>query len=362
MAKKIRHLLNRRSILSTPKSIRVGRKTIDINNPKAPYASNIEYGELAINYGNGHEALFIRNSEDKVIQFNTLRHIRYDGSVDRSVKTYLDEHYLNTDGGVVYGNLKLDGGVLEGKLKNSINLNVDGTEFSFNNENGVNVEKTIASKEYVDAINETINENINVINGNIGTINENIDNIENDVQTINESITSINENIDTVKSDITAINGNIATIEGEITTQANEINTINEKVTEFDDKIVTVEGKIPTDYISNTGGTINGDLIVIGTVTANDIINASDKALKNNVSPISDEDINNVANVELKSYKLNSDSSNRLRYGVIAQELEENNLSNLVIENGDGIKGVNYVSFLILKIKQLEREIEKLKA
>ena len=38
--------------------------------PKLPTAEQIEYGELAINYGKGYETLSIRNSEDEIFPFN----------------------------------------------------------------------------------------------------------------------------------------------------------------------------------------------------------------------------------------------------------------------------------------------------
>ena len=61
----------------------------------------------------------------------------------------------------------------------------------------------------------------------------------------------------------------------------------------------------------------------------------------------------------MKSYKFINDESERQRYGVIAQDLEKVGLNNLVVET-DNKKGVDYISFLILKIAQLEKRIEEL--
>ena len=107
MANKIRHLLHRRSLKSSPFTVNIERDTLDVQNPKAPLADNIEYGELAINYGKGHEGLFLRNSENEVIQLNTMKHIRYDGAVDASFEKYLDDRFVNRSGDTMYGDFTI---------------------------------------------------------------------------------------------------------------------------------------------------------------------------------------------------------------------------------------------------------------
>ena len=107
MANKIRHLLHRRSLKSSPFIVNIERDTLEVQNPKAPFAENIEYGELAVNYGKGHEGLFLRNSENEVIQLNTMKHIRYDGAVDKSFEKYLDDRYVNRSGDTMYGDFTI---------------------------------------------------------------------------------------------------------------------------------------------------------------------------------------------------------------------------------------------------------------
>ena len=107
MANKIRHLLHRRSLKSSPFTVNIERGSLDVQNPKAPLADNIEYGELAINYGKGHEGLFLRNSENEVIQLNTMKHIRYDGAVDTSFEKYLDDRFVNRSGDTMYGDFTI---------------------------------------------------------------------------------------------------------------------------------------------------------------------------------------------------------------------------------------------------------------
>ena len=40
-------------------------------NPKLPAASRIEYGEIAVNYAEGHETLSIKNSNDDIVTFSS---------------------------------------------------------------------------------------------------------------------------------------------------------------------------------------------------------------------------------------------------------------------------------------------------
>lgn len=44
-------------------------------NAKAPNANDIEYGELAVNYAEGSETIFMRNSGDKVVEFRSGKHM-----------------------------------------------------------------------------------------------------------------------------------------------------------------------------------------------------------------------------------------------------------------------------------------------
>lgn len=108
---------------------------------------------------------------------------------------------------------------------------------------------------------------------------------------------------------------------------------------------------------------ISGNTDVTGDLTANGIINSSsfyvssDKNLKENILNIKEEDIEKVKKVDLVQYTF-KDSDN-IKYGVIAQDLEKVGLQNLV-KNGSH-KTVDYISFLVLKIQQLENEINKLR-
>ena len=107
------------------------------------------------------------------------------------------------------------------------------------------------------------------------------------------------------------------------------------------------------DIISSKGGqTING------TLTCTTLTQSSDLNLKDNIKDIDNDIIDKVSNIDLKSFNFKSDE-NVKKYGVIAQDLQSAGLSDLVTKNGDYLS-VDYTSFLVLKIAQLEKKLNEL--
>lgn len=106
----------------------------------------------------------------------------------------------------------------------------------------------------------------------------------------------------------------------------------------------------------NTDGAAN----FLSTVTASAFYQSSDRNSKDNITAITDEDIEKVKNVELVSYNFENDTTKR--YGVVAQEVEEAGLTNLVHTDTKDKKTVDYISLLILKIEQLQKEVNELKS
>lgn len=105
----------------------------------------------------------------------------------------------------------------------------------------------------------------------------------------------------------------------------------------------------------NTQGAAN----FLGNVTGAAFYQSSDKNLKENIISVSNEDIEKIRNVELVSYNFKNDTTKR--YGVIAQDIEAVGLTNLVYVDVKGKKTIDYISLLILKIDQLQKEINELK-
>jgi hypothetical protein len=93
------------------------------------------------------------------------------------------------------------------------------------------------------------------------------------------------------------------------------------------------------------------DFGVTNTVTAGNFVLSSDRRLKSEIS-----DIEVKYPVSWKQFKMN----NELRYGVIADEVEEI-YPELVYEGVDGYKKVAYVDLLVLENARLNKEIEDLR-
>ena len=128
---------------------------------------------------------------------------------------------------------------------------------------------------------------------------------------------------------------------------------------------VNTDGVISSDVVLTNGATsmtglkISGGVESTSGMIAPTYLNSSDERLKKNIEDISSDDINKIKNVNLKSFEFKSDNSKH--FGVIAQNVEKVGLSDLVATDVKGIKSVDYMSLLILKIAELESEIKDLK-
>jgi len=92
---------------------------------------------------------------------------------------------------------------------------------------------------------------------------------------------------------------------------------------------------------------------LVGNVTATNFILSSDKRLKENIEKVCD----NRVKVDWKTFELKTEKGQK-RYGVIAQELEENH-PEFVKTDDEGFKSVKYIDLLIAKIAELEARLEK---
>lgn len=87
-------------------------------------------------------------------------------------------------------------------------------------------------------------------------------------------------------------------------------------------------------YLSTSGGTVNGNLTVTGEFLANgDVTAFSDRELKENIKPLKENFID-----DLQVYSYNYIGEKDIRYGVIAQELQEF-YPNLVLETDREVNG-----------------------
>jgi hypothetical protein len=104
--------------------------------------------------------------------------------------------------------------------------------------------------------------------------------------------------------------------------------------------------------------TIDNNLCVTGNITATgSVFSTSDERKKENINFIDADSKLKVRNIPLKSFNFKEDLTKRKVYGVIAQEVEEAGLDELVHTDEGGVKSVDYTSFLILRIAYLEKMI-----
>ncbi len=109
--------------------------------------------------------------------------------------------------------------------------------------------------------------------------------------------------------------------------------------------------------LTNWNGTcynFDGPLCVTGTITASGAIYSSDRDLKENIEFVAREDFNKAKNIPIKSFNLKEDNDKNKMYGVIAQEVQEAGLNELVYTKEDGHLAVDYTSLMMLKIAYLE--------
>lgn len=114
----------------------------------------------------------------------------------------------------------------------------------------------------------------------------------------------------------------------------------------------------------NISGNTNNNAINVnnGGVTAKAFYESSDISLKENIAPITKEATDAVDCLTFKQFNFKDDKDKTTKYGVVAQEVEAAGLSNLVSANEEGVKSVDYISLLILKIEALEKRIAELEA
>ncbi len=100
--------------------------------------------------------------------------------------------------------------------------------------------------------------------------------------------------------------------------------------------------------------TIDRDVNVSGKVTATGAIYSSDRNLKENIFNINDKELDKAAQVSFKTYNFKGESNKM--YGVIAQDLQEIGLNEMVYTKEDGTLAVDYTSLMILEIAKLRND------
>ncbi len=107
---------------------------------------------------------------------------------------------------------------------------------------------------------------------------------------------------------------------------------------------------------------VNSNIIASGNITAAAFYENSDKNLKQNIASIKDTDLSKVSEIKFKEFEFKNEGTKK--YGIIAQDLQEIGLNNLIKEvqtKNESHLTVDYISLLCLKVSQLEQEIKRLK-
>jgi hypothetical protein len=137
---------------------------------------------------------------------------------------------------------------------------------------------------------------------------------------------------------------------------------------QFNDGGTTIGADSGLTYTKGTTVMTVGTTVIVngaatgGSITATKFTATSDSRLKSNITPLV-SGFDYLGNIGVYSY--NMKDSEELTYGVIAQDLDTNeHLRNLVTDNSNGYKSVDYmqlIPLLIQKVNDLEKEIKNIK-
>jgi|TARA_B110000908_G_C10232811_1_gene441569 hypothetical protein len=127
------------------------------------------------------------------------------------------------------------------------------------------------------------------------------------------------------------------------------LNEVSDGGSWISEDIVGINNTTP-DYTLD----VNGDGRFIGDLRCLSLIQTSQSNKKKLISDITKT---TSKKIEFKEYVYKSDSGNRKRYGVLAEEIEAD-YPELVHIDADGVKGVNYIDLLVKRVSELEKELE----
>lgn len=261
----------------------------------------------------------------------------------------LDGSYVNTTGDTMSGKLSVTSGGIAVSGASTFNSSLTAATVNATNISGTTVKgSTISATTYSNLPTASttalgmmkVGNGLSVTNGevSVNSLDGKYVNVTGDTMTGKLSVTSGG----------IAVSG-ASTFNGTVT--AATVNATNISGT-------TIKGST----ISGATASLTGNLTVGGDINATGAMYSSDKRLKENIGNISNEDLEKVSNVDIVKFNFKSDESKRTKYGVIAQDIENIGFSNLVGENIDGTKNVDYISLLMLEIEYLKKEIKDLKA
>lgn len=113
---------------------------------------------------------------------------------------------------------------------------------------------------------------------------------------------------------------------------------------------------LPDSYLSTSGGTVNGNITLTGTLTGKVVSASSDKRLKENITDY-DADISG-----LRAYSYNFKSDKSKRVGLLAQDVQAC-IPDAVLTDSNGYLSIDplaVIAILVNKVNELQTRVLKL--
>ena len=247
--------------------------------PKLPQPTDLDFGQIAINYAEGYETLSFKNNSNEIVSLsvktvddvkvngnsvvsNKTANITMKGSTTPVADTYSTttfpspfeskaEHISATD--------KVDAALkkVETNISKLVNEVVD-------NENVVseaisklaNSAGTIDGSNnitYIKATNAHYIKNATSVHDATVKLDSNVFTIKGDVDTLRGEVNAIKGRLNTLESDVDTLKGNVTTINGSINTLGTNVTNLDSKYNYLDttvinllDQITTLQGQITT--------------------------------------------------------------------------------------------------------------------
>ena len=229
------------------------------NGPKLPTSEQLEYGELAINYADGHETLAIKNNQNEIVPFSS------DESIYNHVQTQIDNSLVPIFSAItdITSAITDDEFVVSTALNdlNSRINTISGDTYSLDSLlyelSGSVTDNYMTSSQTITTITNYVDNLRNDVNSFSASI---ISEIEKDELVISETFDDINQRILNLGVEDEGINSNINALSAQL--QYNMWNIYNSMATEED-----VNDMLDTFY-----ETINGNINEFSASLINEII------------------------------------------------------------------------------------------
>ena len=310
---------------------------------KQPIPSVLEVGEIAVNNSSGNEFLSIKNSDSDVVRFS---------SDEQMVDWMEKKEVIPYSGTVTDVNLNTNESKIEIKLNQRVASDTPHSS-DVNSSSGASFSIDMSKYAMTGA-----NPSFSSVTTDSLTVNGSIEVPITCLTTNNvaDAICEVNNKVDSIvipiPSALTITYGdpsNSSNVTYDTTSSASTV--IPKTISDITSGVITLD---------NNCLSINKDLCITGDVTATKFYSTSDINRKENIKFADFAKQMYAHNVPIKQFNLKDDPSKLTSYGVIAQEVEANNLGEIVFTDEHGFKSVDYTSLMILKIAFLENEIIRL--